>query len=171
MLPMVPYFFCSDEFVGNLTCQRFDFGADVYEQANDIITRYKEYYLLRNFKRDAYAFHSSGKYLDYTYGRYFGILQEQLTWLALLSSEFTDGANQFSANFGGSPTSVPKFMADSVDGWGSFTNAVTQSFNLFGEVLTAPQAGAFLTNDPAVASASTRSSTTRRTWSTRLRRT
>src|SRR5260370_13394689 len=57
--PMVPYYFCSDEFVGNLTCQRFDSGADVFEQATDLVSRYKNFYLLNNFKPHPYTFHTS----------------------------------------------------------------------------------------------------------------
>ncbi len=62
--PMVPYYFCSDEFVGNLTCQRFDSGADAFEQAQDLVSRYKNFYLLNNFKRDRYTFHTSLSYKD-----------------------------------------------------------------------------------------------------------
>ena len=62
--PLVPYYFCSDEFVGNLTCQRFDSGADAFEQAQDLISRYKNFYLLNNFKRDRYTFHTSLAYKD-----------------------------------------------------------------------------------------------------------
>ena len=45
-----PYYFCSDEFVGNLTCQRFDSGADAYEQATDIISRYQNFYLYQQLQ-------------------------------------------------------------------------------------------------------------------------
>src|SRR6185369_2022098 len=98
--PMVPYFFCSDEFVGNLTCQRFDSGADAYEQSNDLISRYNNFYLLNNFKRDRYTFHTSSGYQSRIAGRYLDILREQLTWYSLLRADFEDydGAAQFFDN-------------------------------------------------------------------------
>ena len=71
--PLVPYFFCSDEFVGNLTCQRLDSGADAFEQATDIISRYKNFYLLNNFKRDRYTFRTSLAYRDRVASRYLAL--------------------------------------------------------------------------------------------------
>lgn len=147
LLPEVPYFFCSDEFVGNLTCQRFDFGADAYEQGMDIITRYKRWYLLRNFRQNSTTFHSSPGYLSRTKSRYFDILREQLTWYTLLRANYTD---YFISN--GQSSALPilaQFFANDQDGWGSFTAAVNEGFKLFGEVLTSPEAGEFFTLDPA----------------------
>src|SRR6185503_17582790 len=90
--PVVPYFFCSDEFVGNLTCQRFDAGADAYEQAQDIISRYNNWYIINDFKRDRYTFHTSLSYKDRIASRYLDILQEQLQWYTLLRADFADFA-------------------------------------------------------------------------------
>lgn len=51
----VPYMFCSDYEVGsNLTCNRWDRGADVYEMTHDWMDRYQQYYWFANFKRDRY---------------------------------------------------------------------------------------------------------------------
>jgi len=129
--PVVPYFFCSDEFVGNLTCQRFDSGADAFEQATDLISRYENFYLLNDFKRDRYTFHTSIAYKDRIASRYMDILREQLTWYALLRADFTD--------FFGDDTA---FFA-SEDGWGSFTQGVSEGFDMLGRVLTRPGAGTY----------------------------
>jgi hypothetical protein len=126
---MVPYFFCSDEFVGNLTCQRFDSGADAFEQSQDLISRYNNFYLLNNFKRDRYTFHTSLAYKDRIASRYLNVLREQLTWYVLLRADFAD--------FFGDDTS---FFADE-NGWGSFSEAVTNGFNTLGNVISQPQAG------------------------------
>ena len=142
-LVQVPYYFCSDEFVGNLSCQRFDFGADAYEQGEDIINRYWNYYLLRNFKRDQFSFHNfglSGHYVDYTLERYFEIIREQMTWYVLLRSDFVNQDTEFNT----STSQLNQFLSDDVTGWGSFTAAINDGFKLFGDVLTAPQAGAFV---------------------------
>src|SRR6185437_3228189 len=122
-LVQVPYYFCSDEFVGNLSCQRFDFGADAYEQGEDIINRYWNYYLLRNFKRDQFSFHNfglSGHYVDYTLERYFEIIREQMTWYVLLRSDFV---NQ-DVLFNNSTSQLNQFLSDDDTGWGSFTAAI-----------------------------------------------
>ena len=51
----VPYMYCSDYEVGsNLTCNRWDRGADVYEMTSDWMNRYQQYYWFANFKRDRY---------------------------------------------------------------------------------------------------------------------
>jgi hypothetical protein len=129
--PMVPYYFCSDEFVGNLTCQRFDSGADAFEQATDIVSRYENFYLLNNFKRDRYTFHTSLAYKDRIASRYLDMLRDQLTWYALLRGDFTD-----------SVPSGSTFYSDE-NGWGSFSQAVSEGFNLIGRILTKPQAGSY----------------------------
>ena len=144
--PLVPYYFCSDEFVGNLTCERFDFGADPWEQNNDIIQRYTNWYLVRNFKRDSYSFHTGPRYTDYTYNRYFEMMRTGMTWLTLLGGDFNDQAAQLGPTFGASANNVTQFLTDPIDGWGAFTDSVNDSFQLFGRVLTAPQAGSFVAN-------------------------
>lgn len=128
--PMVPYFFCGDEFAGNLTCQRWDSGADVYEQAHDYITRYHNQYLLNNFKRDRYTFHTSFEYRSRILGRYLLPLRAQMTWYTLFRSIFGD--------FQGSD----KLFNDE-QGWGAFTIAVTDGFDLLGRMLTQPEPGTY----------------------------
>jgi hypothetical protein len=132
--PMVPYFFCSDEFVGNLTCQRFDSGADAFEQANDLISRYHNFYLMNNFKRDRYTFHSSSGYASRIASRYLDMLREEMTWYTLLRADFAqydtiDGNNNF--------------FTDTENGWGTFTVAVSDGFDLLGRIIQTPSAGAY----------------------------
>ncbi|MDB4967757.1 MAG: MoxR-like ATPase [Myxococcales bacterium] len=139
--PLVPYFFCSDEFVGNLTCQRFDSGADAFEQAQDIISRYKNYYLLNNFKRDRYTFHTNLAYKDNISSRYLDMLRQQLTWYVLLRADFTDfEAAQADPNPG---AAVDSFF-NNEDGWATFTAAVSAGFDLIGQIITQPEAGNFV---------------------------
>jgi hypothetical protein len=139
--PLVPYFFCSDEFVGNLTCQRFDSGADAFEQAQDVISRYKNFYLLNNFKRDRYTFHTSLAYKDRISGRYLDMLRQQLTWYVLLRADFTD----FEATNGvPNPQGATDSFFASEDGWATFTAAVNAGFDLLGQIITQPEAGNFV---------------------------
>jgi hypothetical protein len=134
---VVPYYFCSDEFAGNLTCQRYDSGADAYEQSKDLISRYNNYYLLNNFKRDRYTFHSSLAYRNRIAGRYLNPLRGQLTWYVLLRASFTDYFLQ-----SGSPDYTGPFFTDEA-GWGGFSLAVSNGFDLFGKILTTPEAGTY----------------------------
>ena len=138
---MVPYFFCSDEFVGNLTCQRFDSGADAFEQAHDLISRYRNFYLLNNFKRDRYTFHTSLAYKDRIASRYLDMLRQQLTWYVLLRADFTD----FEATNGiGNPGGAVDSFFASEDGWGNFTAGVAAGFDLIGQIIAQPEAGTFV---------------------------
>src|SRR3954465_88449 len=127
---MVPYYFCGDEFVGNLTCQRFDSGADAYEQAHDLISRYEHYYLLNNFKRDRYSFYTPASYRSNIMGRYLEPLRQQMTWFTLLRATF--------AEFGD-----VGLLFSTEDGWGNFTVGVTEGFDLLGRIITQPEAGTF----------------------------
>ncbi|HEX9104064.1 MAG TPA: zinc-dependent metalloprotease, partial [Polyangia bacterium] len=139
--PMAPYYFCSDEFVGNLTCQRFDSGADAFEQAQDLVSRYKNFYLLNNFKRDRYTFHTSLAYKDRISSRYLDMLRQQMTWYVLLRADFTDLEAKLGA---GNPGSVVDSLFASEDSWGSFTTGVTAGFDLLGQIITQPEAGTFV---------------------------
>jgi hypothetical protein len=126
---MVPYYFCGDEYVGNLTCMRFDSGADAYEQAHDLISRYENYYLINNFKRDRYPFYTSESYRSNVLGRYLEPIRQQMTWYTLFRSIFTDSGGET--------------LFGSDDGWANFTVAVTEGFDLFGRIITQPDAGKY----------------------------
>ena len=119
LMPRVPYFFCSDEFVGNLSCQRFDFGADAYEQGRTSSHALPELlHAQRNFKRLArYTFHTSSSYASRISGRYFDMLRDQLTWYALLRADFTDYEYD-------TPDGLNTFFTDPDNGWGSFSIGV-----------------------------------------------
>ena len=128
--PLVPFYFCSDEFVGNLTCARFDSGADAYEQSQDTISRYENFYLMNNFKRDRYTFHSSLAYETRIHDRYFDMMHSTMQWYTLLRADFEDGNDL--GNFFTSET-----------GWGNFTVAMDAGMNALGRVVTRPDAGTF----------------------------
>src|SRR5262249_20211009 len=123
------------------TCQRFDSGADAYEQASDIISRYENFYLLNNFKRDRYTFRTSLAYRDRISSRYLEPLRQQLTWYVLLRADFAD----FDAENPAVPDpsgDVGNFFARE-DGWQSFTIGVSRGFDLLGRIISEPEAGEF----------------------------
>ncbi len=125
---MVPYFFCGDEFIGNLTCQPWDSGADAYEQASDLISRYHNHYVLNNFKRDRYTFRTSSAYLNRIAQRYLDPLRSQALWYTL-----------FKAIFAGSEDTLFHER-----GWGNFPVAVTEGFDLLGRIITQPEPGTYV---------------------------
>ncbi|MCI0572436.1 MAG: zinc-dependent metalloprotease, partial [Myxococcaceae bacterium] len=70
----VPYMFCSDgEVAANVTCNRWDAGADLYEMNRDWVSRYEDYYAFSHFKRDR-LFFSTDSVFSRTYGRLLGNL-------------------------------------------------------------------------------------------------
>lgn len=144
--PVVPYYFCSDEYAGNLTCQRFDSGADPYEQVADVIARYNSYYLINNFKRDKYQFWASAAYQSRISGRYFNLLRQQMTWYTLLRSEFIDYMYRIAQLGFVDPNDARRasneFFARE-DQWGSFTAAVSMGFDTLWGVVTRPNFGSF----------------------------
>ncbi len=142
--PLVPYYFCSDEFAGNLTCMRFDAGADAYEQVTDFISRYQNFYIYNNFKRDRQAFFSSLAYKDRIASRYFDPIREQLTWYVLLRSDFQNYMTDIATLGVEDPKKIQQdenFFFTDENGWGNFTVAVSLGFDLIGQVVTMPNAG------------------------------
>ncbi len=70
----VPFMFCSDEYVGvNLSCHRWDQGADPNEIVDNVIDSYKEYYFFNNYKRGRVGFNAFDVYRRVS-GRYFSYL-------------------------------------------------------------------------------------------------
>ena len=68
--PERPYKFCSDEFIGNLDCKQWDFGANQQEIVNDSIDRFKNYFVFNAFKRGRLNWTIDG-YLNRLLERYF----------------------------------------------------------------------------------------------------
>ncbi len=78
----VPYMFCSDEWVGvDASCQRWDEGADMWEQARNVMESWRSYYWFNNFRRDRYDWSPYDTYRR-SAGRYFNVLPNLYqTWL------------------------------------------------------------------------------------------
>ncbi|MBI5494890.1 MAG: zinc-dependent metalloprotease [Deltaproteobacteria bacterium] len=73
----VPYQFCSDAYAwgGNLTCNRYDMGANIQEIVHHSAEMYDSYYLFNNFRRDRFFFMGGpmtfdvGAYMERLYSR------------------------------------------------------------------------------------------------------
>jgi hypothetical protein len=117
----------------------FDRGADPYELAQNAITSYQQYYLFNNFQRNRLGFNPDG-YLDRITERYLDPLRTQFQFYVLNRSDLADEVpdDGTSTNFWHSP-----------DGWGPYTVAVTDGFNLLGQILTTPEPGPYYVTDLA----------------------
>jgi hypothetical protein len=76
--PERPYKFCSDEYIGNLDCKQWDFGANQQEIVNDAIDRYKNYFVFNAFKRGRLNWSIDGylnRLLQRTFPRYIEAFQ------------------------------------------------------------------------------------------------
>lgn len=70
----VPYMFCTDsEVFANVSCNRWDQGADIYEMSSNWLSQYEDYYAFSNFRRDRYFFGVSNVF-NRVYGRLLGNL-------------------------------------------------------------------------------------------------
>jgi hypothetical protein len=132
--PVVPYKFCSDEFVGSgITCLYFDEGADLYEIPLDLAQRYERYYIMNNFGRDQLWF-GPDSYEWRIWDRYFDPMVSLNQWWVLWSQDFyateAEGDN------------VDEFLVRP-DGFGPFTMGVRESFNVFARTLARPEPGGY----------------------------
>jgi uncharacterized protein DUF4953 len=90
----VPYAFCSDELVGiNFSCFRWDEGADNWEQVNDKINNYEDYYFFTHYKRDRVQFTPSTTF-NYVSNRIFNYFTDWYQRWLLSESTYPDTKDQ-----------------------------------------------------------------------------
>jgi hypothetical protein len=82
-----PYKFCSDEFIGNLDCKQWDWGANQQEIVNDTIDRFKNYFVFNAFKRGRLTW-TIDNYLNRLLQRYFNHYIEAFQFYYFYGSSF-----------------------------------------------------------------------------------
>ena len=116
---MVPYMFCSDEWVGSLaTCNRWDEGADPAAILERTMNQWEDYYWFNNYKRDRVSFDTvapANRALSRTYPMMLLMYQQ---WL--FSRSQTDLLITYPWQIG-----------------------VLNSVNMFGNILTKPRYGTY----------------------------
>ena len=112
-----PYLFCSDEYIGNLTCKQWDFGANQQEIVSDTIDRFHNYFIFNAFKRGR---------LDWTIDNYLNRLLERYF------NHYTE-AYQFYYFYGD--------LLAGTDLANDLLKASMDSLNALGEVLQTPEPG------------------------------
>jgi hypothetical protein len=125
----VPYLYCND-YRADLgeNCHRWDFGFDVYDRMQYYIEQDDWNYLTRNFRRgningDVYGFVRSA------YRRYYKRFKQIHDYYNLIDSlchTYYDDA------------SCEEFMTDPRRGFGGYTAAINDGFNLLARTLTRP---------------------------------
>ena len=115
--PERPYKFLSDEYIGSLDAKAWDFGANQREIVDDIIDRYKNYFVFNAFKRGRLTW-DINNYLDRLLERYF--------------AHYTE-AYQFYYFYGDQLAGTD--LADDL------LKASIDSLNALGEVLETPEPG------------------------------
>lgn len=128
----VPYKFCSDEFESSSPdCSAYDRGADMFEITSNVIQQYRDYYLFNNFRRDRLGFGGDG-YIDRIYWRYLDPLRNQMQFYTLFRADYADFIADGPNSFWRSPS-----------GWGGYTLAVQDGFDLLGDIITTPEPGSY----------------------------
>ena len=112
-----PYLFCSDEYIGNLLCKQWDYGANQQEIVSDTIDRFHNYFVFNAFKRGR---------LDWTIDNYLNRLLERYF------VRYTE-AYQFYYFYGD--------LLQGTDLADDLLKASMDSLNALGEVLETPEPG------------------------------
>ncbi|HSZ81385.1 MAG TPA: zinc-dependent metalloprotease [Polyangia bacterium] len=112
-----PYMFCSDEYIGNMYCKQWDYGANQQEIVDDSTDRFRNYFVFNAFKRGRLNWSING-YLDRLLQRYFIHYTEAYQFLFFYAPAYpgTDMVNDLML-------------------------ASMNSLNALGEVLQTPQPG------------------------------
>jgi hypothetical protein len=89
----VPYMFCSDNWAGvDASCQRWDHGADPYEQAKYVIDGYHDYYWFSHFPRDSLTWSP--------YNRVSRVINRYMSYLSKIYQElFFMGSNDIMGTY------------------------------------------------------------------------
>ena len=132
-LQRVPYLFCSDYHadLGD-NCHRWDQGVDVYERMQWYASRDAWNYLTLSFRRGRVAGDDPASFVSRMYSRYynrFKLIHDYYVLIdTILGQVYGDEVRE-------------QFMTDFQTGWGGYTVAVHDAFNILANTLTRPDAG------------------------------
>jgi hypothetical protein len=131
--PRVPYAFCTYT-RGDISdsCNTRDYGADHYERMKGDIDNWDTWYTLAAFPRFVYGT-TKWSYINRGFRRYFRLKNYNDSY-ALYQGLFT-------AWF--TPQELEAFFTDPVSGWGNYTIAMNNAFNMAMRTLTMPDVKMF----------------------------
>ncbi|MCK5795579.1 MAG: hypothetical protein KAI47_00235, partial [Deltaproteobacteria bacterium] len=127
--PAVPYLFCTWT-GGDISdgCNTRDFGADQYERMKQGIDSWDSYYPLHSFTRYRYGM-SPWSYIGRSYRRVYHRLKDFNNAYALYQGLFRQWFEE---------DAIKGFFTDAVDGWGSYTVAMNDAFDMALRTLAMP---------------------------------
>ena len=128
-LTRVPYLYCND-YRADLgeNCHRWDFGYDVYDRMQDILTRDDIYYLRNNFRRGVIS-HDSEWFVSYAQSRMysrFKLMHDYYNLIDAICHQYYD------------PGACEDFMTDPHRGYGAYTVAIHDGFNHLMQTIATP---------------------------------
>lgn len=127
--PRVPYLFCTWT-SGDISdgCNTRDYGADQYERMKQGIDAWDTYYPLRSFTRYRYGM-SPNSYIRRHYRRTYRRLKDFNNAYALYQGLFRQWFSE---------DAISGFFSDAVDGWGAYTLALNDGFDMALRTLAMP---------------------------------
>lgn len=126
-MPAVPYHYCGDEFSDfQPHCAKYDSGADAYETMQSIIDSYWDYYPISHFMHQRIGFNPDAVGIR-SRDRFFGKLESAHRIYSFYRGIFGSIAGQ-------------SFL-EAPDGIGAYTLGVRAAFDLFRQVIAAPEPG------------------------------
>ena len=133
-LPRVPYLFCTYT-RGDISdgCNTRDYGADQYERMKMHIDTWDTWYTLRSFTRYNYPWDAS-KYVQRYYRRTYKRLKNFNNSFALYQGLFRQWYED---------DKIKAFFSDPVNGYGAYTIAIRDSFNMAIRTLAMPDIKGF----------------------------
>ena len=133
-LVRVPYIYCSHSGVNiSESCMTWDFGADQYERMAMHVNEWDTWYVLNAFTRGRY-YRSPGQYVSKRYSRFYKRLKNFNNLYALYQGLFHQWYND---------QQIQDFFTDPVNGWGAYTVAMHDAFNVAIGTLAMPDVKGF----------------------------
>jgi len=133
-LVRVPYVFCTYT-RGNISdgCNTRDFGSDQYERMKNHIDNWDTWYVLKNFTRYQFPWDAS-KFVSRNYQRTYKVLKNFNNAYALYQGLFRQWFPE---------SMIQAFFTDPVWGWGSYTKAMHDAFNMAMRAIAMPDVKQF----------------------------
>ena len=133
-LVRVPYVFCTYT-RGNISdgCNTRDYGSDQYEKMKAHIDNWDTWYVLKSFTRYQYPWDAS-KFVARNYGRTYKVLKNFNNAYALYQGLFRQWFPE---------SMIQAFFTDPIWGWGSYTKAQHDSFNMAMRAIAMPDVKQF----------------------------
>ncbi len=132
--PRVPYLFCTYT-RGNISdsCNTRDYGSDQYERMKQHIDGWDTWYVMRSFTRYNYPW-DTDKYVGRYYRRMYRVLKNFNNSFALYQGLFRQWYED---------DKIKAFFTDPVNGYGAYTIAIRDAFNMALRTLAMPDVKGF----------------------------